>query len=71
MYVRHRFKDLKTGEIFTAELKIDDQSIAHQLAGRARLSKVGKARSMHGAIVCRIVSTEPSVEEGVSDATAP
>jgi hypothetical protein len=45
--MRHSYRDLKTGEVFVIDLK--------KLALRARKSKVGTAKAMDGAIVCKIV----------------
>jgi hypothetical protein len=53
--MRHSYRDLKTGEVFVIDLKIDAEAIAKKLALRARKSKVGTAKAMDGAIVCKIV----------------
>jgi hypothetical protein len=41
--------------LFTVELKVDTDAIAHMLANRVIKSKHGKATALEGAVVCQLV----------------
>lgn len=63
MKITRSYTKRATGEPFTVELEIDLEEIAHALASRAIVSKLGKARALGGDIKCRIVSRGATVPQ--------
>lgn len=55
MKTLHSFRHIKSGELFTIELDINEHEVARALAARAVVSKHGKAQSLNGDIKARIV----------------